>query len=82
MSAIYEAHLRLLASLPVRTHERRDPPPNPNIYSTNPREKAHDRRRRIRILLAQGVDKPRIRILLGISRATLFRHQRAIKRGK
>jgi DNA-binding NarL/FixJ family response regulator len=81
MSAIFEAHLRMLATLPVRTHERAEPVKRMDT-SPKPLVRFRARRLRIRQLLAQGVSKERIRILLGISRSTMFRHQRAIKRGK
>jgi DNA invertase Pin-like site-specific DNA recombinase len=77
MSAVYEAHLRMLATLPVRTHAMVEPTepvirPGPTLL----------RRQRIRELLAQGVTKRRIHTIIGVSRTTVQKHLRAIKRGK
>jgi hypothetical protein len=77
MSAVFEAHQRLLALLPVRTHEHK--------YIAPAREERDDdetRRERIRELVAKGVKKRHIPAILGISRTAVQKHLRAIKRGK
>lgn len=77
MSAVYEAHLRMLATLPVRTHAMAEP--SVPVERTGP---TLLRRRRIRELLAAGVTKRRIHTILGVSRTAVQKHLRAIKRGK
>lgn len=76
MSAIFEAHLRMLATLPVRTHERRvrhEPTPLRNLQN---------RRERVRELLETGTPRRRFHLILKCSRTAIQKHLRAIKRGK
>jgi DNA-binding NarL/FixJ family response regulator len=76
MSAVYEAHLRMLTTLPVRTHEWSKPhAPASEIDAPN-------RRQKIRQLIAEGVKKRHIHTLIGVSRTAVQKHLRAIKRGK
>lgn len=74
MSAVFEAHLRMMSTLPIRTHAQRDP-----IYTPHP---TLERRERIRQLMAEGVKYRHIPEILGISRTAVQKHIRAIKRGK
>lgn len=73
MKEIMEAHARMMATLPVRTHE----------CEPDGREKAAGTlRQRIRDLIAQGVRPYRIPQILGRHRNTVRIHVKAIKRGK
>jgi hypothetical protein len=78
MSAVFEAHARLLSTLPVRTHEQRVPQEKLDVE----RPDAIVRRQRIRELLSDDVPKKKILEILGISNSALAKHLRAIKRGK
>lgn len=81
MSAIYEAHLRMLSTLPVRTHEQR-PEQRENPTGRPPVKTTEVRRHRIRELIAAGVKKRHMGDIIGISRTAIQKHLRAIKRGR
>lgn len=81
MSAVFEAHQRLLALLPVRTHEQRHTRITHGLGCAEEKP-APSRRERIRELIANGVKKRHLASLLGISRTAVQKHLRAIKLGK
>lgn len=78
MNAVMEAHLRMMSTLPVRTHEQRI-----DHYHGATRGERHETRRDlIRQLVAKGIPKRRLPEILGISWTAVKHHLQAIKRGK
>ena len=73
MSAITEAHLRMLATQPTRTVARRECVRPGRIL---------ERRRLVRELRAEGLSLAQIAERLGISPRAVSTHVRAIKRGR
>ena len=90
MSAWQAVHFRLMQTLPVRTHERREPvqtseriPPPPRMPGRRGGELATQRRNRIRVWMqADPEERASERDFadeLGISRTMVQKHMRAIK---
>lgn len=77
-----EAHLRMLATLPVRTHTQQAATGARAHKGVVDSHIVEERRRHIRRLLSQGVSERRMCVIVGISRTSIQKHIRAIKRGK
>ena len=81
MSAVWEAHLRMMSTLPIRTHEQRPFVDTREAGRPNP-EATAARREYIRKLVSQHASVNRMSELVGINKSSVRKHIKAIKRGK
>ena len=73
--------MRMLATLPIRTHEQRPFFDTREAGRPNP-EATATRRAYIRKLISQHASINRISELVGINKSSVRKHLKAIKRGK
>jgi DNA-binding NarL/FixJ family response regulator len=70
-------HLRLLTSLPVRTHHRpEEPQPGGNVHYLTSHE-YNERKKRIRALKKEGKTPKEIAVIEKVSTQTIYNHLRA-----
>lgn len=78
MSAVFDAHLRMLATLPVRTVERRMP--YPSVNEGRPRPEVIQKRRQFIKKNLPHMTLADIALELGVGRKCVVNHARAMRR--